>query len=261
MILLTPDMYLKMKDIYNVFSCIKSQGDDKIRQIWIEVERGPVEAFGDYEEYKEDGEVESPEEFEQIWKDNYPVETKWYEFATSEYKNEKFFLINDKLFCTIKDEEPQPGNESFYFEKFEQFVTWLRERIIKETDKLRQNPVDFNSYIRQNLSWTKRFGKIIRKEYWDILGDEAVRLDRNLGEETIDKLKMLVEEVKSESRVYREKMTAGMFFRICEICYNANGYFKNAEKQLSPREKYINMADGRDAGLRDIDPDSPRSLL
>jgi len=42
---ITPDMYLKMKDIYSVFSCIKPRGDDRIRQIWIEVERGTVEAF------------------------------------------------------------------------------------------------------------------------------------------------------------------------------------------------------------------------
>jgi hypothetical protein len=257
---ITPDMYLKMKDIYNVFSCIKSQGDDKIRQIWIEVERGPVEAFGDYEEYKADGEVESPEEFEQMWKDYYPEETKWYEFATSEYKDEKYFFMNSSLFCSIKEEEPQSDHKSFYSEHFEQFVTWLRQRIHKETDKLRQNPMAFNSYIQQNLSWTKRLGKIIRKDYWDILGDDAVRLDRNLGEETIDKLKMLVEGVKSESTACLEEMTTNMFFRMCEICYDANGYFKNAKKTLSTREKYINMADGRDAGLRDIDPDSPQAF-
>jgi hypothetical protein len=118
----------------------------------------------------------------------------------------------------------------------------------------------FNSYIQQNLSWTKRLGKIIRKDYWDILGDDSVRLDRNLGEETINNLKMLVEEVKSESTAHHEEMTANMFFRICEICYDANGYFKNAKKPLSPREKYINMADGRDTGLRDIDPDSPKAF-
>ena len=257
---ITPDMYMKMKDIYNVFSCIKSRGDDKIRQIWIEVERGPVEAFGDYEEYKADGEVESPEEFEQLWKDYYPEETKWHEFATSEYKDEKYFFINSILFCSIKDEEPQPGNKSFYSEHFEQFVTWLRERINKETDKLRHNPMAFNSYIQQNLSWTKRFGKIIRKDYWDILRDDSVRLDRNLGEETIDKLKMLVEGVKSENTVHQEEMTANMFFRMCEICYDANDYFKNAKKPFSPREKYINMADSRDAGLKDIDPDSPEAF-
>jgi hypothetical protein len=258
---ITPDMYLKMKDIYSIFSCIKSQGDDEIRQIWIEVKRGPVEAFGDYEEYKADGEVESPEEFEQMWKDYYPEESKWYEFATSEYRNEKYFFINSRLFCSIKDEEPQPGNKSLYSEHFEQFVIWLRERINKETDKLRQNPIAFNSYIQQNLSWTKRFGKIIRKEYWDILGDDAVRLDRNLGEDTIDKLKMLVEGVKSESTAHQDEMTANMFFRMCEICYEANGYFKNSKKPLSHCEKYINMADGRDAGLRDIDPDSPEAFF
>jgi hypothetical protein len=257
---LTPDMYLKMKDIYSIFSCIKSQGDDEIRQIWIEVERGPAEAFGDYEEYKADGEVESPEEFEKLWKDYYPEETKWYEFATSEYKNEKYFFINSRLFCSIKDERPQSGDKSFRSEYFEQFVTWLRERIYKETDKLRQNPMAFNSYIQQNLSWTKRLGRIIRKDYWDILGDDADRLDRNLGEESIDKLKMLVEGVKSESKACLEEMTANMFFRMCEICYDANDYFKNAKKTLSTREKYIDIADGRDAGLRDIDPDSPEAF-
>lgn len=257
---ITPDIYLIMKDIYGILSCVKSSGDDEIRQIWLEVERGPVEAYGDYEEYKEDCEVESPEDFEQMWKDYYPEETKWYEFATSEYRNEKFFFINSKLFCTIKDDGSRPGNEPFYFEEFEQFIVWLRERIIRETDKLRQNPVEFNSYIRQNLSLTKRYGKIIRKEYWDILGDDAVRLNRNLGEETIEKLKMLVEGMNSESAVNREEMTAGRFFRICEICYNANGYFKNKEKQLSPHEKYLSMADGRDAGLRNIDPDSPEAF-
>jgi hypothetical protein len=65
-------------------------------------------------------------------------------------------------------------------------------------------------------------------------------------------LKMLVEGVKSESTAHPEEMTANMFFSMCEICYDANDYFKNAKKPLSSSEKYINMADGRDAGLRNI---------
>ena len=86
------DTYLKLLEIYNVFSYVKAEIDDDIRQTWIEVERGPVEAFGDYEEFKESGEVASPEEFEQLWKVYYPEETKWYKFQTSIYQNEKFFL-------------------------------------------------------------------------------------------------------------------------------------------------------------------------
>jgi len=71
---------------------------------------------------------------------------------------------------------------------------------------------------------------------------------------------MLVEEVKSENTDHQEEMTANRFFSMCEICYDANGYFKNAKEPLSPREKYINMSDGRDAGLRNIDPYSPEAF-
>jgi hypothetical protein len=73
---ITPDMYLKLNFIYNIFSYVKPGEDDDIRHTWLEVERGPLEAFGDYEVYKESDEVETPEEFEQLWKEYYPEEAK-----------------------------------------------------------------------------------------------------------------------------------------------------------------------------------------
>jgi len=69
---ITKSAYLKLKDIYNVFSFIKPGDDDEIRQTWIEVDRGPIDAFGEYEEFKESDMVESPGEFEQLWKEYYP---------------------------------------------------------------------------------------------------------------------------------------------------------------------------------------------
>jgi hypothetical protein len=51
------------------------------------VERGPVEAFGDYEEFRENGEVKSLQEFKKLWKEYYPEETYWYEFGTSKYQD------------------------------------------------------------------------------------------------------------------------------------------------------------------------------
>jgi len=173
--------YLKLKDIYNVFSYVKSGNDEEIRHTWIEVERGPVEAFGDYEEFKESGEVESLEEFEQIWKEYYPEETKWYIFKTLKFRDEKFFYLNGKLFGIIKDEDPPSNNNASVSGCFELFINWLQERILVEMSKLRQNPGAYNSYIHENLSWTKRFGRIRRKDYWDILGDNAIRPDKNLG--------------------------------------------------------------------------------
>ncbi|MBL7965574.1 MAG: hypothetical protein JNK09_01150 [Prolixibacteraceae bacterium] len=44
------DSYLRLKEVYEIFSCIKPGEDDEKRHIWIEVLRGPISAFGDYEE-------------------------------------------------------------------------------------------------------------------------------------------------------------------------------------------------------------------
>ncbi|HUX57577.1 MAG TPA: hypothetical protein VMV77_11425 [Bacteroidales bacterium] len=66
--------------------------------------------------------------------------------------------------------------------------------------------------------------------------------------------------MKNSEATMLQEMTANIFFRICEICYDANDYFIGNEKSISPREKYLNMADGRDAGLRNIDGDSPNAF-
>lgn len=259
-IILTPATYLKLKDIYNVFSCVRPGIEDESRHTWIEVERGPVEAFGDYEEFKESGEVKSPEEFEQLWKDYYPEETYWYKFETSKFRDEKFFYLNDVLFGVIKDKEPPSDSNLSIPGDFEIFIDRLRKRIISEVQKLKQNHLAYNDYIRNNLSHTKRFGKIRRKEFWDILGDNAFRLDSNLGEEIIKKLKAYVVSMKKGRRYILNEMTSNKYFRLCEICYNVNNYFKNQETVLTPREKYLKMADGRDAGLSSIDGDSPEAF-
>jgi len=259
-IVLTPASYLKLKDIYDIFTCVRPGSEDENRHIWIEVERGPAEAFGDYEEIRESGEVKSPEEFEELWKDYFPDKTYWYKFETLKFRDEKSFFLNDILFGIINDKEPPSDNNLSVSEDFEIFIDWLRGRIISEVHKLKQNQTAYNEYIRNNLIYTKRFGKIRRKEFWDIPGDNAYRPDINLGEGIIEKLKAYIVSMKNEKRHFLNEMTANKYFRICEICYDANNYFKNQGALLTPREKYLKMADGRDAGLRSIDGDSAEAF-
>jgi hypothetical protein len=258
--LITIATYLKLKDVYNVFSLIRSGNDDEMRYTWIEVERGPIDAFGDYKEFKESGLVKSPEEFEQQWKDYYPTGTKWYKFQTSQFRDEMLFYLNGKLFCTIQEKAPTTDFNSSVSDCFEQFVNWIQERILVEMSKLRQNPRGYNTYIQQNLSYAKRLGRIKRKDFWNIIGDAALMTDKNLGKETIRKLKVFAGAAKKKSTPLLKEMTANMFLKICEICYDANDYFKNPDESLTPREKYLKLADGRDAGLRNIDGDSPEAF-
>jgi hypothetical protein len=176
---ITPEMYQKLSEIYDIFSFIKPGKEDDIRHTWLEVERD-----------------------------------------------------------------------------LKIFIDWLHGRITSEINKLRENPHEYNDNIKRNLSWAKRYGRIRRMEFWNILGDEAIRVDLNLGEEKIQTLREIVGKMQKGSGTGLEKMTANEFFRICEICYDANDYFKDKKTALTPPEKYLAMSDGRDAGLRNIPGDS-----
>ena len=248
--------YFKLKDVYKIFSCIKAGADDESRHTWLEVDRGPVEAFGDYEEFREGGEVSTRKEFEQLWKDYYPDKTVWYKFQTSEYQGTLYFFLNGKLLFSIKEAEPPADNNNDPDGYFDGFVEWLKERLLNEISNLRKDPQGYNMYIQQNLSWTKRTGRIKRKDFWQILGDNTFRPDKALGKKTISKLEVLVNEMKKEEVKLLPEITANTFFRLCEICYDANDYFKKSNETLTPLQKYLEMADGRDAGLRDVEGDS-----
>ena len=259
---INPDIYRTLINIYSVFSCLKPVGNDELKEIWVEVERGPIEAFGNFEEFKESGEVETYEDFEQLWKVYYPDETKWYKFQTAKYEENLYFYFGGELLWSVKvtefrDENAKTGWNLKYYERF---AGWLLEKITDETEKLKKDADAYNSYIQQNLSWTKRLGKIRRKDFWEIMGTETIRPDLKLGNELIEKLKKAVTRMKENQLPLLPEMTANLYFRVCEIGYDANNYFKNKTDKLSPREKYLSFADGRDAGLRDIDGDSPEAF-
>jgi len=241
---------------------VKPVGDDELRETWLEVERGPIEAFGNFEEYKDGGEVETREDFEQLWKDYYPESTKWYKFQTAKYEDNLYFYFGGKLLWTVKENEfrEEDATTGWNLEYYERFAGWLFEKITNETEKLKKDADAYNSYIQQNLSWSKRLGKIRRKDFWEIMGSETIRPDLKLGNELIEKLKMAVTRTKENQFPLLPEMTANLYFRVCEIGYDANGYFKNSAEILSPRDKYLSFADGRDAGLRDIDGDSPEAF-
>jgi hypothetical protein len=260
--LINQNIFEILAGIYNTFSCVKPIGDDDIRQIWIEVERGSIENFGDFEEYVESGEVNSLDEFLELWKAYYPEKTKWYKFQTAKFRDDLYFYFGDKQIFTINN-QLQTVSRSKYCQNlasFELFVQWLSERIIEEISKLKIDPTAYNQYIQKNLPWTKRVGRIKRIDFWNILGTETLRPDIGLGEKLISELKDAISVMKEKEIQLVQEMTANKFFRICEICFDSNDYFKKRKETLTPREKYISMADGRDAGLRNINGDSPQAF-
>ena len=79
-----PQSYKDIEDIFRLIRQIKPNGKNGSRELWLRAERGPIEDFGDYEEYLDDGQVENREEFEKLWLDYYPEAASWFEFVAVE---------------------------------------------------------------------------------------------------------------------------------------------------------------------------------
>jgi hypothetical protein len=70
-------------ELFQKLQSIAVCSDDEQRELWLTAPRGSIEEFGDYENYLEDGEVESREEFEEIRLSEYPETQKWYLLSTA----------------------------------------------------------------------------------------------------------------------------------------------------------------------------------
>lgn len=62
----------KLLSVFSEMCKLEELGDDELSKIWLNVERGEIENFGDYNEYLENEEVSNKTEFEELWKAYYP---------------------------------------------------------------------------------------------------------------------------------------------------------------------------------------------
>ncbi|MHB8279641.1 MAG: hypothetical protein ACYDIA_18595, partial [Candidatus Humimicrobiaceae bacterium] len=135
-----------------------------------------------------------------------------------------------------------------------ELIEWLNEKIKVTISRIKEDTQGYNRYISKNLPYKKRFGRILRSKYWKIFPEEGQIFKEAFPDESVAILEKIVEQsVKDNSNLIISKVSAGDYFRFCEIGYDANEYFKNKEEELTPKEKYLAMADGRDCGLTKLD--------
>lgn len=256
-----PNIYPVVKDlltgIYQAMCCIKPEGDDEVRNLWIDIPRGSIRDFGDFEEYREEGLVGTYEEFEQEWKDFYPDPVKWYSFTVATYQDQEYFYINSGLCFTIDKKNAPYHSEEFRDRELKKILELISTRIREILSTIKNDVHGYNTYLDKTLPYQQRTGRIIRKKYWDICFKDAERLNEKLGRYHIEIVKTIVERQKKiKKTLVHSDISADDFFRYCEICYDANNYFDESTEIFSPGEKYKRMSDGRNGGLIEINPKS-----
>lgn len=240
--------------IIEKLQCVVICGNDECRELCLTIERGSIEDFGDYNDYLENGIVENRDDFEKLWKDEYPDLVKWYLLSVKHYNEECFLFIDSKLTLHIK-KEASNITESINL----QLISWIDQAVSKCLDWLKRDMSGYNEYINQHLPYTKRIGRILRQDYWNIDPEEKKWMLKGLTTTDIDTLKIIVElSENDEQTIFPEKMTSGIFFDCCKIGYDANGYLYSAD--MKPADLYRKFGDGRDFGLAELNPDSPQEF-
>jgi len=223
-------------------------GDDERRELWLWTERGTIEEFGDYNEYLEYGDVESHEEFQELWLAYYPNELKWYKLTLTIYRDTTYIYLDGKLVfqsATLQQHDYSVDNS--------ELAMWLTDAVDTVLEMLRNET--YNQFVADNLPFHKRLGKIKRRDYWDIYPELRQDYFCDISADEIQEVLDYATKQPEESPATRlAQITSGFFFDCCKIGYVANNYKNSAE--LSAKQLYINNADGRDDGLLELDEDS-----
>lgn len=249
--------YELLDEIYKLLSRITPlpDSDRNIRKLWFKADRGPIEDFGDYDEWHNDGEVESHEEFENWWLSEFPSETIWYNFTSIDdtaigYRG--IFVGNE----FVIEQDPRKGKS--LENDISEFVEWILE-CVRECIQGIENGT-YNEMLERDLPPQHRTGTIVRKELWDILPELREDFFSEISKTDVTEFLAITSEQSGDEEFEGHRLpsfTANDFYECCSIGYKAIGYNTDG---MTLREQYERYADGRDEELGDIDANSTQAF-
>lgn len=249
--------YELLDQLFDIIKKIEPASDNGVRELWIKAERGGIEDYGDFEEMVSWGDVETREEFEELWKAEFPNEEEWYNFQIAEdpATGYRCIFLAHKLVIEIDPSMEKGGMEY----NISEFVEWILEAVKEVIIQLEKGM--YNRNVREELPAWHRTGTILRKDYWDVYPDGRKAFFTLISKDDVDEfVKCMAAQRDMHSDVDKriEGVTANDFYRFCAMGYKENGY---DGADLSPKEQYYKHADGRDDGLSEIDGDSPEAFI
>ena len=230
---------------------ISQIAENGCREIWVRAERGDIEAYGNYDEWYDCGEVENYDDFIKSWLADYPNETKWYHIEAIETEGgHQAVVINERFVfqVTPNQEKGFPHNTSI-------LAKWLLASVKSVIEQLKDGI--YLEFVRHNLPVELRTGTILQSDLWEIYPKQRTRFFDGLSDKDIEEVKSFIEKQPQEGykpfgRIH--SVTANDFFDYCAIGYKAMSY---EWQGMTSRELYYRYADGRDEGLSEIDATSP----
>lgn len=246
--------YQKIDELFDIMNRLKPVSDRGLRKIWVPVDRGTIEDFGNYEEMLADGDVETYEQFERWWRSECPDETEWVLVETLDDTEIHYraVFVSQKLVLEVDPRKERCENLAV---DMHEFTCWLVEATEQAVRKVMNGTYD--EEINARLPAKHRTGTMLRKDMWALWPDEKEWFFQDLPQEDVD---YFLEHACDERETITDRLkslTANDFYGFCAMGYKANNY---PDIEKTPKEQYSRHADGRDEGLSKIDPDSPEAF-
>ena len=260
-------------DIFKKTDAIKASGDDDMKEFWIRIPCGTYEEF--VERYDPEDTMDCCEEdFLSEYSDKekwYPVVMRHYVDANRKIDMYSVFIDREYIF-SVGD---QNMKNAFRIDASE---------LLEEFDRAVSNAIEemkadiYNEKIKNELPYKRRYGKIPRKDYWNLQPELREEYRKRFSERDWEEFcQMDINEMGSPG-YYLETITARQYFEACAIGYKAAGIKmrrvpgknslckRDPEEEIkrydgyTPREWYKAIAEGRDDGLAEVPLDDPEAL-
>ena len=235
----------KINNLYDLLDKIKPLRDDEYKVLYFSAEKGNIEEYGNFEELEADGEVDSYEEFEKRFNEDYPDNIIWYKMTSSRYKNYRMISINSKSIIYADMDSENTWFDNYQLQELLDFLIDKTKDCIKMLEE-----GTYNDFISSNYSYKNRFGVIKRKEYWKLYPEIKKNLLDEISQQEMD---YFIEKASEKTTNRIKDMTSGKYFECVGLSYKNIGYEIG---NLTDKELYLKYADTRDEGLSKIDENS-----
>ena len=228
--------------------------DGEAKAIWLRIPRGTIEDYDTFEDMREWGEVETYEEYEARWLEEYPEELSWYRLVAvrsfepdGQLRAVGIGLGNETIVSMLVGERSPYDQMGCYEEAAACRLSSLILPAVRESMALLADG-SYNQMVATSLPYQFRVGVIRRRDLWEAEPDVRVGDYDGLPEESVRAFRELVESgVNSADKIGRMRsFRANDFFRACKLGYESVG---KACVGQSPSELYLQYSDGRDEGL------------
>lgn len=238
-----------MDELYSLIDKMEPCGDDDRHVFWVCEERGTIEDYGNYEELLADGIVETKEQFEDCWHEEYPNEVSWYLVTTLQYKEYRTIGLNSTAVVQI-----EPDGNGWEYD-ISDFLQWLIGKVKEILLKVKNHT--YFQWVNSELPYRYRKGSILTEQFWAIFPEEEQKHFEIISKDECIELERNIQNIVPDANRVKH-MTVSYYLSLCRIGYEANKL--KGTDTMSDLELYQRYADDRDGGLLTIDAESPTAF-